>query len=227
MSDGPSQIEGGRGAFSLLRDRFQSHQWAEEVGTRYNSTVEKVGIVSERQGLIPVFIDRKAINEFNDHWRRFGGREVGGWLVGQEDTVNNHPYHHITTVVPDLGSGSTGDFQFRGPIDVLNYVNQRRLHQERLVVIGTAHTHPKGWSGRITGLGRDSSAFASYDPSVVNNESWSKARTHLVLTPADNNALDVWQVKSTNEAWEKRLVRNGYFLLQSKDTPPSRVRILT
>ncbi|OGE65072.1 hypothetical protein A3I48_02840 [Candidatus Daviesbacteria bacterium RIFCSPLOWO2_02_FULL_36_7] len=67
MPDGPAQIEGSRGVFSLLRDRLKSRQWAEEIEARYNSVVERVGIVSERQGLVPVFIDSQAINGFEEH----------------------------------------------------------------------------------------------------------------------------------------------------------------
>ncbi|MBI2086045.1 hypothetical protein HYT74_01765 [Candidatus Daviesbacteria bacterium] len=119
-----------------------------------------------------------------------------------------------------------GDFKFNGSLEALNYVRQRRTQGARLVIIGTAHTHPTAWSGRITGPGRDSSVFAAYDPSLIVEEEWSKVRTHLVLTPQDNNALDIWQAKSTKEPWEKRLVRNGYFLLQPKNTPRSRIKLL-
>ncbi|MBI2086044.1 hypothetical protein HYT74_01760 [Candidatus Daviesbacteria bacterium] len=104
MLDGPAQIEGSRGAFSFLRDRLKNHQWTEEIEARYNSVVEPVGIVSERQGLVSVFIDSQAINVFEKHWRRYGGREVGGWSIGEEGMVGNHPFQHITTVIPDLGS---------------------------------------------------------------------------------------------------------------------------
>lgn len=224
MSEG--SIEGNRGTLSLLRDRFKDYKWAEEIASKYNSKSERVDIVTERHGLVPVFLDRKAINELLENWRSHGGVEVGGWLIGEEDILNNHSYLHILRIIPDTGRGSSGDFHFNGPSNALNYISQRRSQGERTVIIGTAHTHPQGWSGRITGSDRDSSVFAAYEPQMVGGELWSKKRSHIVLTPMDNDALDVWQAKFSSEPWEKRLVRNGYFVLEPKTSPQGRVRLV-
>lgn len=224
--EGPSQVEGERGALSLLRDRFKSHQWVEDVALRHNLRAERVGIVTERQGIVPMLLERQAINELLENWRNHGGVEVGGWLVGEEGAANNHPYLHIKHVIADYGIGRGGDFQFRDIDVALNYARERQKAGEKLVVVGTAHTHPQGWSGRITGYGRDLTVFSSYEPEIVNSELWSNYRSHIVLTPADNQALDVWQPKRSNEPWEKRLIRNGYFILEPKATTQGRVRVI-
>lgn len=100
-------------------------------------------------------------------------------------------YLHVKHVIADYGIGRYGDFQFKDVAVALDYVRERRL-------------------------GGDLTVFSNYEPEMVSGELWSSYRSHIVLTPADNNSLDVWQPKRSNEPWEKRLVRNGYFILEPK-----------
>lgn len=217
-------FEGKRSLVSRIKDAVRSTGWAKEIAQQFDSSVEKVGEVTEANGIVPVFLDVTAKSEIFSHWHSYGGNEVGGWAVGTEGTHNGHKYLHVTKIIPDSGSGSHGEFLFAGPHAAYDYVRQRRQAGEHLVVIGSVHTHPKGWSGRITGQNRDSSVFASLE--ALSGGLLSNKRSHIVMTPADNNQIDIWQANDTNEPWDKKLVRNGHFLLKSIKPPEGRVRIV-
>src|SRR3989338_346301 len=227
MSEGQSfELEGKRGPVSRIKDSLSSKSWAKEVAQQFDSSVEQIGDITESQGIVPVFLEETAKSEFLNHWHRHGGDEVGGWAVGTEGEHNVHKYLHVTKVIPDSGSGSHGEFHFAGHHVAYDYVRQRRQEGEQLVVIGTVHTHPKGWSGRIKGQDRDSTMFLTLENIYKGGELLSNKRSHIVITPADDNQVDIWQAKETSEKWHKRLVRIGHFLLKSNNSPSSRVRVV-
>lgn len=202
----------------------RSRSWVREVAQQFNSSVEQVGEITESQGLVPVFLDEVVKQEISNHWQRHSeGNEVGGWAVGSEREHGGHKYLHVTKFIPDPGSGTHIDFKFAGPWEsgAFQYVEQRRQAGEHLVVIGTVHTHPKGWSGRITGGNRDANVFSTYE--AMKGDLLSNKRSHIVMTPEDDNKLDIWQAKEIDEPWDKKLLRTGHFLLKPH---PSRVRVV-
>lgn len=229
MAEGQSfELEGKRPPLSRIKDKLKSKSWAREVAQQFDSSVEQVGEIIESQGIVPVFLDETVKKEISNHWRRHGGNnEVGGYAVGTEGEQQGHKYLHVTKFIPDTGTGTQVEFDFAGgPHGAYDYIRQRRLAGEHLVLIGTVHTHPKGWSGRITGGDRDAKVFATYETESYKGDLLSNKRSHIVMTPADDSKVDIWQAKDTNEPWHKRLARTGHFLLKSNNPPQSRVRVI-
>lgn len=221
---GSSSIEGNVGFWSKFKDRVRSTKWAERVAAENECRLKKVGVITEEWGIRPVFVHKETTNWMVNYWRSREGAEVGGWLIGEEETSGEHPYLRIVEVIPDSGRGTFGDFNFQGPHGALNLCEGKGSEGKKLVVIGTFHTHPPGWSGRVTVGERDEHVFAIFED--ITGKLWSQKRAHIVLTPADDNKIDVWQAKNTSGLWGERLIRNGYFLLEPKTPPPSRVKIV-
>lgn len=225
MAEGQNfELEGKRPPLSRIKDRLRSKSWVREAAQQFDSSVEQVGEITESQGIVPVFLDEVVKKEIYNHWHRHGGNEVGGYAIGTEGEHDSHKYLHVSKFIPDSGTGSHGDFHFADPHGAYDYIRQRRLAGEHLVLIGTIHTHPKGWSGRITGGDRDANVFSTYE--AIRGDLLSHKRSHIVMTPADDNKVDIWQAKETNEEWNKKLVRTGHFLLKSNTPPPSRARVI-
>jgi len=171
-----------------LGESLRNQSWAKEVAQKHDSTVEQVGNITEGSGIVPVFLDETAKEEMLTHWQRGGSvNEVGGYAVGIEGEHDGHKYLRVTKIIPDMGIGgnrSSGHYQFGHVEPAISYINTRHQYGEHLVIIGSVHTHPKGWSGQITGEGGDASMFDAFEDSRrYGGDDWSEKRSHIVITP--------------------------------------------
>ncbi len=214
MAEETPEIKGGRNPFSVLKDQLKSYGWAEEVAKKYDTNLNRVGAITEQEGIVPVFIDRLAIDSLEESWQSATRREIYGWLIGGQAESDGHPFVHISTFLGyRLNATNSRDFSLASTFEAHDFIERASSRPgEKRVIIGAGFTHPKHKSHRLTA--DDLLLLKKFE--TDNRGPWSSNRAHLVITPEDNNAIDLWQAKHIEGPLETRLIRNGYFVLEPK-----------
>jgi len=198
-------------------EKPERKEWWNDFAESKGFEVSQTGEVKETEGTIPLFLDKKALEEAKEWAGTWAGSELGGWLIGYQDEYRNHPYLRVTKIFKDKGKGDAISFNSESMGEATDYAREAKNKGEKASVVGFFHTHPQGWSGKITYGDRDSHVFGTVEASK-GGELWTEKSAHIVLTPDENQAIDVWQTngKAKEIGWDNSLVRNNCFILTPK-----------